>query len=124
MSTTTKTKKAAQIPRRPEKKIGPFHNGLGLAIWLNKVETELGTRWFRSITLAPRRYLDVKTGKWEDAKSYRPVDLATLELALAEARRFIAATPLPGQPVQGEEYEELHATENGEAPPPADGTPF
>lgn len=45
--------------------------------------------------------------------SYRPVDLATLELALAEARRFIASTPLPGQPVQGEEYEELHGS-NGE----------
>lgn len=115
---TTKAKKPVQVPRRPEKKIGPFHNGLGLAIWLNRVETDEGPRWFRSITLAARRYLDTKTGQWKDAASYRPVDLATLELALAEARRYIAATPLPGAPMQGEEYEELHAgSENGETPP-------
>ena len=114
---TTKGKKPVQAAPRPEKKIGPFHNGLGLAIWLNRVETEQGPRWVRSITLAARRYLDAKTGQWKDATSYRPVDLATLELALAEARRFIATTPLPGAPVQGEEYEELHTTdENGETP--------
>ncbi len=43
--------------------------------------------------------------------SYRPADLATLELALASARQFIAATPLPGQPVDGDEYEEMQATD-------------
>ena len=37
---TTKTKRTAQVPKRPEKKIGPFHNGLGIAIWLNCVETD------------------------------------------------------------------------------------
>lgn len=121
---TTKTKKPTQAPRRPEKKIGPFHNGLGLAIWLNKIETESGPRFFRSITFAARRYLDEKTGEWKDATSYRPVDLATLELAIQAARQFIASTPLPGQPVQGEEYEELHGADNGEAPPSADGTTF
>src|SRR6266436_709005 len=63
---------------------------------------------YRSITIAPRRYLDDKTGEWKDATSYRPVDLATLELALSHARQFIASTPLPGQPVDGDEYEELH----------------
>ena len=108
----TKAKRAA-APRRPEKKIGPFHHGLGIAIWLNSVETENGPRYFRSITIAPRRYLDDKTGQWKDATSYRPADLATLELALAHARQFIASTPLPGQPVDGEEYEELHGG-NGE----------
>lgn len=112
---TTKGKKPVQAPRRPEKKIGPFHNGLGLAVWLNKVETELGPRYFRSITLAPRRYWDAKTEQWKDATSYRPVDLATLELAIAAARQYIASTPLPGQPVQGEEYEELHL-DDGEVP--------
>lgn len=96
---------------------------MGVAIWLNEVQTEGGTRYFRSISLAPRRYLDQKTGDWKDAVSYRPVDLATLELALAEARRFIAATPLPGEPVEGEEYVELHGTDNGEMPP-AEGVPF
>jgi len=113
MATKAKT---ARLPKRPEKKIGPFQNGLGLAIWLNEVETEQGIRYFRSITFAPRRYLDAKDGKWKDAASYRPVDLATLELALAAARQFIAATPLPGQPVQGEEYEETHGS-NGDMPP-------
>ena len=83
---TTKTKRLAQPPKRPEKKIGPFHSGLGIAIWLNCVETDQGPRFFRSITLSSRRYLDEKTGKWEDASSYRPVDLATLELAIAKAQ--------------------------------------
>lgn len=110
---TPKAKRPAQAPRRPEKKIGPFHNGLGIAIWLNSVETERGPRYFRSITIAPRRYLDEKTGQWMDATSYRPVDLATLELALSHARQFIASTPLPGQAVEGDEYEELHGS-NGE----------
>jgi hypothetical protein len=112
---TTKGKKGQRLPRRPEKKYGPFHNGLGIAIWLNCVETANGPRYFRSITLAPRRYREPKTGEWKDAASYRPVDLATLELALAQARQYIASTPLPGQPVEGEEYEELHPMENGEA---------
>ncbi|MCI0740053.1 MAG: hypothetical protein L0Y72_13490 [Gemmataceae bacterium] len=104
---TPKAKRPAP-PRRPEKKIGPFHSGLGIAIWLNSVDTEQGPRYFRSITIAARRYRDPETGEWKDAASFRPVDLATLELALAHARQFIAATPLPGQPVDGEEYEEMH----------------
>ncbi|MFO0967858.1 MAG: hypothetical protein U0793_20030 [Gemmataceae bacterium] len=112
-----KTKAAARTPRRPEKKFGPLHNGLGLAIWLNEVDTPQGKRFFRSVTLAPRRYLEPETGKWKDATSYRPVDLATLELILAHARQYIASTPLPGQPVEGEEYDELHGADNGEAPP-------
>jgi hypothetical protein len=115
---TTKTKRAAQAPKRPEKKIGPFHGGLGIAIWLNCVETDQGPRYFRGITLAPRRYLDEKTGRWKDATSFRPVDLATLELAIAAARQYIASTPLPGLPVQGEEYEELHGTNGELADPP------
>lgn len=113
MSTSTK-KKPQRPARRPEKKIGPFHSGLGLAIWLNTVETERGPRFFRSITIAPRRYRDPKTGEWKDAQSYRPVDLATLTLALEAARQYIASTPLPGQPVEGDELEELHVLEDGE----------
>lgn len=49
MSTATaKAKRANPPPRRPEKKVGPFHNGLGIAIWLNRVETDNGPRFFRS----------------------------------------------------------------------------
>lgn len=100
--------------RRPEKKFGPFHNGIGLAIWLNQIETENGTRFFRSISFNARRYRDEKTGEWKDAASYRPVDLATLEMALALARQYIASVPLPGQPVEGDEHEELHGDESAE----------
>ena len=120
---TTKTKKPGKTQRRPERKIGPFHNGLGLAIWLNEVKTELGPRFFRSITIARRRYLDSKDGQWKDAASYRPVDLATLELAIGAARQFLASTPLPGQPVEGDEYEELHVAEDGEVLDGPNGQP-
>jgi hypothetical protein len=108
----SKIKKLAQAPRRPEKKFGPFQNGIGLAIWFNRVETEQGPRFFRSISINCRRFRDPKTGEWKDAASFRPVDLATLEMAMAHARMFIESTPLPGQPVEGDEYEELHT--NGE----------
>jgi hypothetical protein len=82
----SKTAKRGQQPvHRPEHKIGPFHNGLGIAIWCNEVKTADGPRFFRSVTIAPRRYRDPKTGKWKDAVSYRPVDLTTLSLALDNA---------------------------------------
>src|SRR5437868_3098946 len=61
----TKGKQAGIAPRHPEKKYGPFQGGCGLAIWLNEVKTENGPRFFRSLTLQPRRYLDPKTGKWK-----------------------------------------------------------
>jgi hypothetical protein len=82
---TTKTKRSQAPPRRAEHKIGPFHNGLGVAIWLNEVETDQGKRFFRSITVAPRRYRDAVTGEWKNASSFRPVDLSTLILALHNA---------------------------------------
>ena len=59
-----KSKRATAPPRYPEKKYGPFHGGVGLAIWLNEVETEDGIRYFRSCTLQPRRYRDKKTGEY------------------------------------------------------------
>lgn len=111
----TRPKRPQTPARRPEKKIGPFHGGLGIAIWLNTVETEHGTRFFRSVTLAPRRFRDPKTGEWKDAKSYRPVDLSTLVLALEAARVFCSTTPLPGQGVDGDEYEDMQL-EDGEVP--------
>lgn len=110
----TKSKKAERPVRRPEHKLGPFHNGLGVAIWLNEVETERGPRFFRSVTLAPRRYRDSVTGEWKDAYSYRPVDIPTLVLGLEAAARFIAATPLPGQAVDGDELQDMQVDENGE----------
>ena len=110
----TRTKRQPQPAQRPEKKIGPFHGGLAVAIWLNNVETENGPRFFRSVTLAPRRYRDAKTGEWKDAKSYRPVDLSTLILAMEAARQYCADVPLPGQAIDGDEYQDMHVQEDGE----------
>ncbi len=45
---TPKGKKAQRPARRPERKLGPFHNGLGIAIWLNEVQSDTGPRFFRS----------------------------------------------------------------------------
>ena len=80
------TKRAVTAPRYPERKWGPFHGGVGVAVWLNEVQTADGKRWFRSITIAPRRYIDDKTGKWEDGSSLRTTDLPSLILALDKAQ--------------------------------------
>ena len=79
---TKPIKKTPTTPRRPERKWGPFHGGVGVAVWLNEVDTAEGKRYFRRITIAPRRYLDDKTGKWVDASSLRTTDLPSLLLAL------------------------------------------
>ena len=47
MATKT-TKRAVTAPRYPERKWGPFHGGVGVAVWLNEVETAEGKRFFRS----------------------------------------------------------------------------
>jgi hypothetical protein len=86
----------------PEKKIGPFAGGVGVAIWVNEVQTEDGTRPIRSISINPRRYLDKQTGEWKDATSFRPADLPALLFALAKAQEYCFTQPLSGQ--------------NGEAP--------
>ena len=108
---STKAKKVPMTPRRPEKKWGPFAGGVGVAVWLNEVDTPDGKKWFRSVTIAPRRYL-AKSGEWADSGSYRPQDLAAIQLALAAAQEFIATTPLPGQAADEEPHD---------VPPPAEG---
>jgi hypothetical protein len=100
MATTTRSKGA----RPPEKKIGPFAGGIGVAIWLNAVETENGTRQLRSITIAPRRYFDRETNEWKDAPSFRPSDLPALIFALEKAQEYVFCTPIPGQ--EGDEDHE------------------
>ena len=87
-----------RTPKPPEKKIGPFAGGIGVAIWLNEVEAEDGSiRAFRSVTLNPRRYLDSKSGQWKDAASYQPSDLPALLFCLAKAQEYCYETPVPGQ---------------------------
>ena len=44
MATKT-TKRPTTVPRRPERKWGPFHGGVGVAVWLNEVETEEGKKY-------------------------------------------------------------------------------
>lgn len=112
MATTRSAKRAQQPARRPELKLGPFHAGLGIAVWLNKVETPDGDKFFRSISIAPRRYREKETGKWKDAVSYRPVDLPVLQLALEKAHAYCLSTPLPGQPAEDEDIENV--LEDGE----------
>ena len=47
MATKT-TKRTPAPPRRPERKWGPFHGGVSVAVWLNEVETETGNRFYRT----------------------------------------------------------------------------
>jgi len=83
--------------RPPEKKIGPFAGGIGVAIWINAIETDSGTRQLRSITVAPRRYFDQESNQWKDAPSFRPSDLPALIFALEQAQEYCYTTPLPGE---------------------------
>ena len=89
-------KKAA--PPRPEKKIGPFNAGIGVAVWLNTAETDNGPKKYRSVTIAPRRYIDRDTGEWKDSGSYYAGDLPALIFALQKAQEYMFETPLPDQP--------------------------
>ena len=90
----------ARPQRPPEKKIGPFAGGIGVAIWLNEVEAEDGTiQRFRSVTINPRRYLDAKSGQWKDAASYRQSDLPALIFGLEQALAHCFSQPIPGQEV-------------------------
>ena len=82
---------------RPEKKFGPYPGGIGVAVWLNTIDTQNGPRKIRSITVAPRRYRDAKTGEWRDAPSYRPGDLPALLFALAKAQEFCLTESIPGE---------------------------
>ncbi len=88
---------------RPEKKIGPYPGGIGVAIWLNTIETDDGPRKIRSITVSPRRYRDPETGEWKDAPSYRPGDLPALIFALQKAQEYVYTTPIPGQQEEQEQ---------------------
>lgn len=93
----------SKSPRRPEKKYGPFAGGVGVAVWLNSVEDAQGLRYFRSISINPRRYRDKETGQWLDGGSFKLTDLPALILALEAAHTYSAKTTLPGLPADDEE---------------------
>ncbi len=88
---------------RPEKKIGPYPGGIGIAIWLNTIETDNGPRKLRSITISPRRYRHPETGEWMDSSSYRPGDLPALIFSLEKAQEFCFTEPIPGEEEETEE---------------------
>lgn len=111
----TKAKRTA-APRRPEKKYGPFPGGIQVVVWMNEFQTDNGPRFYRSLQLTPRRYLDKKTGEWKDAASLRASDLPSIILALEAAHGFMTTTPLPGQAVDEEHLDEAGAAANGETP--------
>jgi len=83
--------------RQPEKRIGPFANGVGVAIWLNTIETQNGPRKVRSVTINPRRYFDREVNQWKDAASFQATDLPVLQFAIQQALAYCFAEPIPGQ---------------------------
>lgn len=92
----------------PERKIGPFANGVGVCVWLNQAQTDQGPRTFHTITINPRRYFDRESNQWKDAASFNATDLPSLIYALQLAAQHCFAHPMPEQ-------------ENGEAQPAAPG---
>lgn len=49
----TTAKRSASAPRYPEKKWGPFHGGVSVAVWLNEVQTDAGPKFVRSNVVWP-----------------------------------------------------------------------
>jgi hypothetical protein len=83
-----------QGKRPPEKSVGPFTGGIGVAVWVNTVETQRGDRQMRSITINPRRYFDEKSEQWKDAASFRVRDIPELIFALQQAYAHCLTEPL------------------------------
>lgn len=102
----TKSNASDSKKKSPEKKIGPYPGGIGVAIWLNTIDTDQGPREVRSITIAPRRYVDRQSGEWRDASSFRPVDLPALIYCLQRALEFCSTETLPNA-APGDSNEEL-----------------
>ncbi len=95
--------------KQPEKKIGPFANGIGACVWINTIETDNGPRTVRSITVNPRRYFDRESNQWRDSASFNPADLPALIFSLQKALEFVFEQPLPASTDEPQEG-------NGEPP--------
>ena len=106
---TSETKRPAKLP---EVKFGPYAGGIGVAVWLNTIETADGRREMRSVTIAPRRYRDRQTGEWKDSGSFRPSDIPILLVGLQRAMEYVYTTPLPGH--DGEIPEHGEGEQNGD----------
>lgn len=111
---STNRSSGAASPRYRERKYGPFHGGVEVAVWLNEVQTDSGPRFVRTVQITPRRYRDKKTGKWHKARSFRATDLPALILALEASRAFMESAPLPHRPAkQVNPPQSLSTSENG-----------
>jgi len=88
---------------QPEHKIGPYPGGIGVAVWVNTIETDDGPRKVRSITISPRRYRDPESGEWRDSNSFRIGDLPALIFALQKAQEFSYTKPLPDEGDNGDD---------------------
>jgi hypothetical protein len=105
MATATTESSSGSKRRKdpPERKIGPFPNGVGVCIWSNQATSDQGPRTFRSITINPRRYFDRETNEWKDAMSYNASDLPSLIYALQLAAKYCFETDAIEQdPAAGE----------------------
>lgn len=81
---------------RPEISFGPYPGGISVAVWLNDVQGDEGSRKIRSISISPRRYLDPKSGEWKDSGSYRPGDLPVVIFGLQKALEYVFTQPIRG----------------------------
>ncbi|GAB4161685.1 MAG: hypothetical protein Tsb009_38930 [Planctomycetaceae bacterium] len=104
------TQPAQQARNQPERKFGPYPGGVGVAVWINTIETDQGAKNIRSITINPRRYFDNTSQQWKDSRSFRPEDLPALIFGLQKALEHCYLEPISGQD-----------TGDGAAP---DDTPF
>ena len=93
-------------PKRPPPEMKFSVGGIGVAVWLNTVDSDQGERSFRSVTIAPKRYIDKQSGEWKNGTSFHPNDLPALIFCLQKTLEFAFTTPLPGQ--------ETDVTLNGE----------
>ncbi len=84
-------------PKRPPPEMKFSVGGIGVAVWLNTVDSDQGERSFRSVTIAPKRYLDKTTGQWKNGTSFHSNDLPALIFCLQKTLEFAFTTPLPGQ---------------------------
>ena len=86
-----------QRSNRPEVKFGPYPGGVGVAVWVNEIDTDGSTRKIRSITINPRRYFDNRSNQWKDSSSFRPEDLPALLFGLQKALEHCFEEPIPGE---------------------------
>ena len=103
-------------PKRPPPEMKFSVGGIGVAVWLNTVDTDQCERSFRSVTIAAKRYLDKTTGEWKNGTSFHPNDLPALIFCLQKTLEFAFTTPLPGQDGEAGQSGEHSEGDDGEVP--------